>query len=490
MIRNFIVLIVLFFSTISYSQDRLGGFSNSLKTSDTFIRGAVPIVNSQNGDISFFLFDSTRIYGYLFNDNFEKIDEIKSDNRRRKYKSLIGSSISNDNVYKLFMSNENHTKFGYIDFSYSKKESKFKELDLKIDNEKYLETFVYDNKFFLMTITKKSSILNLYSFNNEGDYKKEIIDFSKEIFLNQSRKKVLLYNMFLDSKINLYFTPPTKIEENNPNPIEVTSARRKLYLRGDQLVFTFDNNKEYTQIISLNLKTRDYNLRQIEKPYIPKGTRKQANSYLNGDHFYTMVSTSEKFIFRAYEFKSGELKKEYLTTVNDTISFKNSPIIQEGGIYDSYREMEKTRKYLRKITAGDLGISVYNINGNNQIILGGKKEIQTNSGMMMGGFGMMPIGSIGALSFSINPTFFAYNSYVNTKSTYIECLFDENFNHLQGEFQKNVFDKITDYKDTNEIAPGVDVDKAETVFRYKDYYIFGFYNARTKRYKFRKFTDN
>ena len=487
MIKKIIISITLFCCAYTYSQDRIGSFANSLKTSDTFLRGVVPIVNNQNGSISLFLFDSQKIYGYLLNNKFEKIGELKSDNRRRKYKALIGSSISNDNVYRLFMSNEKYTKFGYVDFSYDKQESKLKELDLKLDAEKYLETTVHDNKFFLMTITKKTSLLNIYSFDDEGNYKKEIVDFSKEIFLSESRKKVVLYNMFLGGNTLMSFISPTKIEENNPNSIEVTSEKSKLYLRGDQLVFTFDNNKEYTQIISLDLKTLNYSLRQIEKPFVPKNTKKKANSYINGDHFYTMTSTSEKFIFRAHDFKSGGLTKEYLTTVNDTISFKNSPIIQEGGVYDSYREMEKTRKYLRKITAGDLGISVYNINGNRQIILGGKKETKTNPGMMMGGFGMIPIGTIGAVSFSINPTFFAFDSYVNTKSTYIECLFDENFNHLEGEFQKNVFDKIKDYKDL--ITNGDGGDMIDTVFRFDNNYIFGFYNARSKRYNLRKFTD-
>ncbi len=488
MIKKVTILIAIFSCSITLSQDRIGSFENNLKTSQTFLRGSVPIVNNRNGDISMFLFDSQKVYGYLLNNKFEKIAELNSENRRRKYKALIGSSISKDNTYRLFMSNEKYTKFGYVDFSYNKKESVFKELDLKLEDEKYLETITLDNKFYLMTISKNTSKLNIYSFNDDASYKKDVIDFSNEMFINKERKKTVLYKMFLDSEVMATFMSPIKIEESNPNSIEVTSEKSKLYLRGNQLVFTFDNNKEYTQIISLDFETFDYKLRQIEKPFVPKQTKKQANSYISGDNLYTMVSTSEKFIFRVHAYESGELKKEYSTTVNDTISFKNSPIIQEGGMYDSYREMEKTKKYLRKITSGDLGIAVYKINGNHQIILGGKKEIKSNPGMMMmGGFGMIPIGTIGAISVSINPTFFAFNSYTNTKSTYIECLFDENFNHLEGEFERNVFDKIKIYKDL--INKSNEVDKIDTVFKYDDYFVFGFYNSRSKTYNFRKFSD-
>ena len=61
--------------------------------------------------------------------------------------------------------------------------------------------------------------------------------------------------------------------------------------------------------------------------------------------------------------------------------------------------------------------------------------------MMPMGFGM-PMASFGGVSVFFNPVYFAYNSYVNTKSTYVNCLLDQNLNHLEGVFPKNEFDKI------------------------------------------------
>src|SRR5690606_40152917 len=65
-----------------------------------------------------------------------------------------------------------------------------------------------------------------------------------------------------------------------------------------------------------------------------------------------------------------------------SISFKNTPIIQEGATavpFVNRRELEESSKYLRKITSGDLGITVLKQDNHFYITLGGYKEVN-NSG--------------------------------------------------------------------------------------------------------------
>ena len=101
---------------------------------------------------------------------------------------------------------------------------------------------------------------------------------------------------------------------------------------------------------------------------------------------------------------------------------------------------------------------------------------------MMGGFGAIPMASFGGATLFFNPTALAYNSFTNTKSTRIECLFNDNFEHLKDEkVADNVFDKIKKSSASNHVT--------ETIFRYKDYFIKGNYNNYTKIYTLKKYTN-
>ena len=57
----------------------------------------------------------------------------------------------------------------------------------------------------------------------------------------------------------------------------------------------------------------------------------------------------------------------------------------------------------------------------------------------------------------------AYFSYSYGKSVRIECLFDEQFRHLDGKPRKNIFDKIKDYAEVLQ-----NNDTAETVFEWNN----------------------
>ena len=195
-----------------------------------------------------------------------------------------------------------------------------------------------------------------------------------------------------------------------------------------------------------------------------------------------MISaTSDDMGFSVKTLDSGEELKNIIITKDDEITFSNTPIIQEGGMYSSYREMEKTSKFLRRLGKEDIGVAVSKHKGNYVVTMGSKKEISRGGApMMMPGVGF-PMASAGAFAVTFNPTFFAYGSYSSTKATRIECLFDENLNHKEGEIPKNSFDRI---KEAADKFPSTD---AETVFRLDDFYIWGFYNKKLDKYMMYKF---
>lgn len=460
----------------SFSQEKILEFSNSLKTSFSDVKDVVPIVNKKNGDVSIFIADAKNIYGYKFDSNFNPIDKLSSEEKRRKYKIIIGNSITENGDYLVFLTNKRNDSFMVTKFSFTNKNSSAKEFKLG-SGEEFIQTASVDNNFYLISSKKLTGDLFVYTFNGEGNLKKNKIDLTDLNFINKQGNRVSITELLVK-----YNTPLKKFEKNTPNSIESVSAKRKMYLRGDDIIFTFDQNKKYTQVLILNLKTLKANNKSFTKPlsYI-KSSRRKSNSFIINDNVFVVAGDRDVFEMQILDYKNGNVLKSFIASKDEEIKFKNSPIIQEGGLYNGYRKLKKTKKFLRKITAGKMGISVIEQNNNYIVTVGGYVQ-QARGGMMpmLGGFGAVALGSIGNVSLFFNPTGFAYNSFSNTKSTRIDCKLDANFDHIKGEINKNAFDKIKDSKKGN---------RGETVFKYKDYYIFGYYKSLTKKYFLKKYTN-
>jgi len=481
-IVSFLVVVFIFY--ISNAQDTFLEIQNTLKTSNNPIKQSFSVINKLNNDFAFFLLDAKETYAYLYNEKLENISKLSTKSLPRKFKVLIGSSISNDNHYRLFLTNTKKTLFGTIDFSFETGNTEVKELDLKLPGQDFIQTFTYKNNFYILTALANTSTLIFYKFDDEGNYTRNEIRLSEEEFVNSRNKPVALYNLFVKGSGLSERTLIEKIESSNPNAIETTSAFTKMYQLDNEVVLTFDENKEITQIIQINLDDFSVKTRQFKKPLQDVSfNNKQTNTFVFNDTFFTIASTNNNILFSAYNFDDFKHIKTHEAKVEDDIYFKNSPIIQRGGAYKAYREMEKTQKFLRKITNADVGISVYTFDNTYQITLGGKQEIAR------GGFGFGFGGAIGGASFGainvfFNPTFSAYNSYNNSKSTYINCLFDKNVEHLNGVVIENVFDKLFEYQNKYPFL------KNQTVFKYKDFILLGHRSTKSsKKYILRKFED-
>lgn len=488
MLNKYFPIVFLILSLNGFSQERLTWFTNTLKTDTTTpINNIYPIVNKENGDIAIFLVDENNINGYLLNNQFESKNKLTLTRTNTKYQVLIGNSISDENNFRVFFSNNSKNKFATSNFSFDKNTSDFKELNIDMSNERFIQTISYENKFFLVTIEKLKSILYLYSFDKNNYFKKQTIDLTKERFVDQESLGETLYRIIKNSNGTSGFQPNveiTKIEENNPNTIELTSEKAKFYQKDNLFLISLDYNKNYTQIISVNLNDFNYTVKTRIKPLSEiNNFEKQSNSYINGNYLYLFTTTKKEFSFTVQNIDSVNLIKTYSAKIGESIDFKNSPIILEGGVYNSYKELEKTKKYLRKIKSSNIGISVYKFNNDYQITLGGTKEIKQGSPMMMpmGGLAM----SIGSLTANLifNPTLFAFDSYSNSLSTYILCRFNNQLEHIKGNYKLNVFDKIK-----NEINGKKNID-SKTVFKYKDYYILGTYANYSRTLQLQKFKD-
>ncbi|TCI93513.1 hypothetical protein [Tenacibaculum sp. M341] len=483
MIRNIKIALIaiLLVSANLFSQEILGSFTNDLKKTsyNIKIKEAIPIVNELNGDVIISITDAKNIYTYKLNDQFKIIDKLASEDKRRKYKVLLGHSIAEDGGCSVYLSNKNKTKFLHTSFSFNEKKTTSKEFKLELSNERLLQTISHKNKFYILSHTKSFTQivpkLFIYAFDHQGNYKRHQLSLNNIAFEKSSSQQT-----FITQLKKLTEETMSKVDDNTPTSIEIAAKPFKLYVKDGKALISFDKEREYTQVLNINLNTFEVTGDFFDKPM--SETSKKSNSFINGKTILISSASKEKLVLQILNYDTKELLKEYTILRDEPITFKNTPIIQEGGAYTTLRKLEKSKKFLRKVTKDHFGVSVRKLPNTYHLTIGGYAQQASAGGMMMmGGFGAFPIASFGNVSMFFNPVQFAYGSMANTKSVRIESLLDFDFNHVEGEIKDDVFDKIDD--SLGESRPG------DVIFKYKDFYITGYYLYNTKKYTLKKFTD-
>ncbi len=488
-----IVLAILLALTceIISSQEKLIELNDTFSYPREIPKQSFSIPNQVNGELTILFDEKKELQAQLFDSNYKSKAKIKTKALSKKYKNLIGYNIYND-IYSVFFSNEKNTKFGVQILDFKNKTSEIKFLkNFSLTGEKYIEAVNYKNKIHLLTSKNYSSEVNIYTFNPNFESEKRTISL-KEIEMESPftqgyiLKASELFTQDSKSGTLRKTIEASKIEYYNPNTIETTSKKLKLYQQGKIVVLSLDHNVKETKLCYINLESLEITYKTFDKPSEEEIEFKKSNSYLYDDKLFQIVSSAAKMKFTVLDINTNKIIKEYTIGKQDSITFKNSPIIQEGSMTifgfseNQTREMEKTTKYLRKISQGNLGISVFKTNNNYNIVLGGIQEIITSRNFRPG-FGGTASRTPLFFNVSYNPTSFEFNKYTSSKSTYIKCLFDENLEHIKGKIGKNRFDKIRNFERKVSYFTG------KNIFLHNGKIHYGLYHTKDEVYRLYKF---
>jgi len=310
----------------------------------------------------------------------------------------------------------------------------------------------------------------------------------------------------------------TKIDVNYPNLIETTSKKVKLYLNDNIVTFTFDRNPEKTDVTAINLDTFEESHKSFTKVPIPMDKKKFSNhnSYLFDNKLFQVATRFDELYFKIVDTETNEILKTHYIKKEDTISFKNSPIIFEKTgknkiliapiKIDKKKSIEKTKKFLSKLTTMRLGVAAHKAEGKYVVTIGGTTDYDPNAVLRAAFFTVRGMASVGAGTpfvagyepFNAQDPFYTnfntvhYNYYNHSfvkstnarKTAFIDCLFDENLNHVQGEHEIPVseFDKLSDFEET------LKKPEAVHIFRHNNKLHYGFYEKDNGSYKIYNFT--
>ncbi len=471
------LLFALLFTSISFSQQLVKTMNLKLpKKSDVF-----QVIDSEKKQVLLFFSNKNGVKTIRLNENFEVQDSLSGNRPYDEYDDIIGYSTSN-NKYCSYWASSNNKDIAYQCFDFENKKIDFKTYKLDFVKEKPIERITVNNVFYLITILKNTSILNFYVFK-DGQMEKKTIDLSDKKFINWENKKVNLWeilNYFTGFQAPLSFQ---NILNETPPSLTFSANKRKAYVNGSNLIFTFDENKSFTQMLTFNLNDFTVQLKSYTQPYIEETefSGSESNSFLLNDKIVLMKLNSDVMRLSIKDLEGNELKT-YEAYSEKEVSFKNSEIIQENGRIRNTRILDNSNQLLRKIYNLNPSISCYTQNDRTYLTLGSVSMIQNNNAVMYGGmFGAT--GVLIGMAISSNYSVNNLNAYQNRKVVYINCLFDNDFNHIDGKLKKLAFDELRVFADNN------DYFVCQTVFKLNTTLYFGGYDREKDTYSFYKFND-
>ncbi len=445
------------------------------------------IPNNNNKDVLYLFEAKKELRAHLYDKNHVSKATTSTTPLPKKYQNLLGHSI-NENHYNLFFSNEYYDKFGVLSFDFETQSATQNLLKFKFKKERFIESLNYNNNIYILTISKFSSNLNIYTFDKDFVATKRTISLKNAEYKSTLRSyKYSVYDLLMasDSNTSYRYINIGTIKHTHPNVLNTASKKIKLYHLNNQLIFSFDISMDETHVYTINLDDFTSSYNSYDKPSKNDSEFKESNSFIFDQKIFHIASSLEKMIFTISDLQTREVLKTYSAQKEKPIDFKNTPIIQEGGSYYTWnkkkvREMEKTSKYLRKISNSNIGVSVYKINGFYNVLLGGTEKIQRYKPPTLN-TGSVSNSTLQFTSLYFNPLLTDFYQYTTTKSTYINSLLDKNLEHTTREIPKNTYDKINDFESN------ISKITAKNIFKYDGKVFYGYYDLTSKKYLIYKF---
>ena len=417
---------------------------------------------------------------YLLSPDNEVVASLGTDDIPRRYDKLVGQTVQGDKI-KVFLFNAlGRYASLLIDFDTNTvTEDQFK---IDLGKEYVIGHTSRGDKFYIFSLQKKSSKINVHVINHNGTVEKKEIDFSSQVFIDFDGDEGTVYDIAKGFCVNGFKTLEAGIVQTQyANPLETTSKVVKLYTEQDNVRITLDPYA-HTYVLNVSLRDFSHDVQVYKKPMLnEKEYYSRTKSLLFNDVVLQFMADRDKMEFIAKDRKDKSVIKSYSIKQNEKLTLANTPILMEGGTYNQNRKrrIERTSVFLKKVVKGDLGISAVESEGNYQVTFGSTKPLPNPAS---GGSMMNPIGMPSSPN-PIGPLFFHYHggsfaTYRNSKSVHFDGYFNKKFEHIEGKLPEHAFRKIDAFLDKLNQE-----ELAETVIRTEDGFLCMYYDEEAEKIK-------
>lgn len=449
-------------------------------------REVYSLVDDESGNVVLFLLDCDSIQVQEFNKDFAFLRSYQCARPTGKYRHLTGHSISN-NQYHLYFSNKKRSDFLIKTIDIKRGVSSAKVIPLQLGKEECQGSVYHNSKLYVLFRNFNSSIYKMRIFN-KAKLEKCIEYDLNEAFGQRTPQDVIADDLYDEPSPKLP-SNFVKIENGNPNPLDLTSKTNKLYYINGHLIMSIDDFIDETLIIKLDLD--NYTLSQNTYKHgnfkFGKNQKARSNSYIYNNSLFQLKLNRSELCFLIRDMDSGQQIKEFRVNKDESINFSNTPLIYKGKTAFRMKDRElKTKQLLRKLYGSRVGISAYQRNGQLQVKVGGVIPNEAANDAIASALS----GLIGTMAYAIlsqrevnNTTMISFLNYHSNKEILFTSLLNpENLEHIEGEPASNPFDKMKDF--LSEKRPS---KTTFTLFKMDDYYVLGYYLNDSERYVLRKF---
>lgn len=460
--RKSILLYFLFLSLPFFGQIRLTDVNFEFKKSSDYHQ-LITNVNPNTSEIFTFASDKEKLFGAKFN-SFVFFSDSLTVKRPENFRYMMGSGFTENNNPISYWATENLEKFIGIEFDYSSHTTKTIEYPTNFKDHTIITDFTNEGLLYFLCEKKDSKIVQLFIFKGHNIFRREL-DFSKFTILYNNQKSF----PFLKA-LNEYGL--TKMDSKGFNSFITGSSPLKYYIRNRSLVITIDINSIKTYAFEIDLSS--FKIKESTFPQEQSAKKpKQSNSLLIDNYLFQLKSYEDLFEIQIVDYTSKKSIKSFQINEKDPSPFLNSVFYYQIN-NSSPRELKNTKKFIRKISNSNLGMSIYPFKDNYIITFGSSKNIKSNSDFF---YDLASITS--GFDFEGNQN----NSESDVQNVFFDVYFNLNFGETTALKEPLYIDKIFRFTSENRNV------NYEHYFPFKDYFILTYYDKNKKQIVLSKFTD-
>jgi hypothetical protein len=346
---------------------------------------------------------------------------------------VIGSVTGKDESFNvLFDTNNEIVFFEKADLlnGYYKSEG-----SINFSKEEFIGVTQHDNVFIMVGHERKSKSLKFYYIQEGKPVRIKEIDFS---FIQPKNGS---------SDIRFFLDDAAIIDDNTVFDPVLLTKEIKLYFIENKIIATCNQQYTFTQLAVIDTATgmADVKKFNFEERFSYKDIPDppKSNAFFRNGYLYTGAAYLKSLLISVIDPKTGLILKKYEADKDDTISFKNTPIYQEGGstafAANNKKELSP-RQFIRKINDAELFITARNEEPKEtELMIGSYKEITSSRGGPGIGMGF-PVAPGVILSFYVSFTPGFSTSW--TKTTYMKTLLQKNnFEHISRALPVSIQEK-------------------------------------------------
>ncbi|MEN2401999.1 hypothetical protein GKZ90_0019575 [Flavobacterium sp. MC2016-06] len=459
--RKIFLFLAVIYNSVLFSQTILNTYPLNLNKNSK----SNQILNAKNeltNEVFTFVVTDENFTILRYNSALFLTDQFNNSLEYVKNRTLLGYSFSEDGNPTLYWSSQYGESIMIIKYYFENKTSKALKFQFPNTSQTIRAEYQNDNSFIILAEDIAEPTLIFYVFKN-GNVEQKGIDFSPFTFQDKKGQSKSLKQILRENPIE-------KMEAGEYNPLFKAASKTKMYTLKNRVILTFDNSLKKTQLFDIDLVTLEVKEKNFTQSISPKQPPTTSNSFYHESKLFQINANQNELLFTVKDFDSEQILKNITVSKNDTIHFKNSPLFLQKD-NSKPKELKNTSKFLEHLWSSNIGLSVFKNKKNIFITAGGIKERVV---YMADGGGFDELNNYYSES---------YEHSVSPESVFFESIWNKKLESTTQVQEPLGIDKVYLFMDAHKKII------LESILKFKDYYILGYFDTAAKQYTMRKFTD-